>query len=246
MAISKNKIKYIAALQLKKNRLEQGLFIVEGEKTVSELLKQSSFKIQTICAIEEWISEHKSELKSIEVLEVNHTELARVSALKTPNKVLAIVSIPEFSIPSALNNQLCLVLDNLQDPGNLGAIIRIADWFGIEHIFCSTNTVECYNPKVLQASMGSFLRVKVHYLPLITLFEQFPKKLRYGAVLDGADIRKAELPKDLFLVIGNEGKGLSDEIISKITHPISIPRLGTAESLNAAVATGILCAMFKL
>lgn len=248
MAISKNKIKQISLLHQKKHREEQALFIVEGEKTVAELLEQDLFQIQTIVALPEWVASYQEKLRSttIEVLSVSSGDLERVSALKTPNKVLAVVSKTNTPIPQQLNKQLCLVLDNLQDPGNLGTIIRIADWFGIEHIFCSEGSVELYNPKVLQATVGSFLRVQVHYLPLAELFEQFPQKPRYGAVLQGEDIRKSALAIDAFLLIGNEGKGLSEGIASYITQPISIPRFGAAESLNAAVATGILCALFKL
>lgn len=246
MAISKNKIKQITALHLKKNRLEQGLFIVEGEKTVSELLHQNRYSIQSIYAIAPWISENKLPTGKTEICEVSPADLSRISTLKSPNKVLAIVAMPEQSTPVKLDNQLCLVLDNLQDPGNLGTIIRIADWFGIAHIFCSMDSVETFNPKVLQASMGSFLRVQVHYTNLPELFRQFPNKLRYGALLEGQDIRSSALNTDAFLLIGNEGKGLSDEILPWITDSISIPRFGAAESLNAAVATGILSAMFKL
>jgi len=250
MALSNNQIKYLQALHRKKHRQLEQVFLVEGEKIIQEVLQQERFKVQTIFATVEWINKNTAILTkyAAQLVEVSPKELGRISTLKNANQVMAVLKMPltnkikdeEIKISDKLN----LVLETLQDPGNLGTIIRIADWFDIQHIFCTTDSVELYNPKVIQATMGSFLRVQVHYSDLTAIFSQYSNIPRYGAVLHGESVFEASLPKAAFLVIGNESKGLSPTLQKSITHPITIPKYGQAESLNAGIATGILCAAF--
>lgn len=232
--ISKNEVKYIQSLCHKKNRQQEGLFLVEGEKIVDELL-QGAFAIQRIYAVQEWIDKHPG--LSVAATAVTEAELQKISALQTPNQVLAIVQQPEQKVTDL--HGLNLILDGIQDPGNLGTIIRIADWFGIPNIICSNDTVEVYNPKVIQSTMGSFMRVKLVYEDLPAFLKTHPQQV-YGALLNGEPMHTVQKPVQGFLVIGNESKGIRAEVLPFITHPVTIPRIGHAESLNAAVATGIL------
>lgn len=246
MRLSKRQIKEIGALQQKKFRQKNGLFIVEGEKIAEEVLTSPEiYNVEAVLALDNWIHQHQSKVDPTLLYELSNKELERVSALKNPNQVLIVLQQKTHQLPPQLDHQLSLVLDHIQDPGNLGTIIRIADWFGIQHIFCSPDTVEFYNPKVLQATMGSFLRVKVHTVELTQLFKQYPNLPRYGALLDGKNVFSEDLPEAAFLLIGNESKGLSPATQEMVSHPIMIPRYGEAESLNAAIATGILCASFR-
>lgn len=248
MSLSKNKAKHLQALQQKKYRQKQQSFVVEGEKIAKEVLLQQKYKIRAIYAIPSWIDSYQPILTSYstKLTPVDEKELKKISSLKTPNKVLLELEMPNFTpLTSSIQNSLSLVLENIQDPGNLGTIIRIADWFGIQHIFCSVGCVDVYNPKVIQATMGGFLRVPIFYEKIEVLLEQYPNLPVYGAILNGQNVFESELKSQGFLLIGNEGKGLTDAIQSKITNPITIPKYGQAESLNAAVATGILCALFK-
>lgn len=246
MRLSKRQIKEIGALQQKKFRQKNGLFIVEGEKIAEEVLASpETYEIEAVLGLEKWMEQHQAKIDPSLLYEVSNKELERVSALKNPNQVLLVLQQKTPIFPDQLDDQLSLVLDHIQYPGNLGTIIRIADWFGIQHIFCSPDTVEFYNPKVLQATMGSFLRVNVHTIALEQLFEKQPNLPRYGALLDGKNVFSEDLPNAAFLLIGNESKGLSQAAQQMVTHPIMIPRYGQAESLNAAIATGILCASFK-
>jgi TrmH family RNA methyltransferase len=248
MLLSKNKTKHLLALQQKKYRQKQKSFVVEGEKIAQEVLTQQKYKIRGIYATTDWIDSYQPILnpyRSI-ITTVTSNELKKISSLKTPNKVLLELDYALTEIPTSLeNSSLQLVLENIQDPGNLGTIIRIADWFGIQNIFCSIGCVDIYNPKVIQATMGGFLRINTFYTKIEDLLEQYPHLPVYGAVLNGQNIFESQLKKEGFLLIGNEGRGLSDNILSKISHPITIPKYGKAESLNAAVATGILCALFQ-
>lgn len=238
--LSKNEVKYIQSLCHKKQRQEEGLFIAEGPKLINEILN-SHYQVQQLYATPEWISKNKA-IK--QVLEVTADELARISQLQTPNQVLALVKMKAAAEPD-IKNQLALVLDGIQDPGNLGTIIRIADWFGITHIICSADTAELYNPKVIQATMGSFVRTHVWYVDLVTFLTQQKFATVYGTLLNGASIYQVEQPKAGLLIIGNEGKGIRDELMTFITHPITIPKIGGAESLNAAVATGIVLSYLR-
>ena len=246
--LSKAKIKYLQSLQQKKYRLKEKVFLVEGEKIIDEVLRQKLFNVHSIYATETWINQNTSLLTSHEAcLTVTPLNgLKKISSLKTPNSVIAVLEMPNYtSLVDKIQTSLNLVLENIQDPGNMGTIIRIADWFGIPHIFCSKGCVDVYNPKVIQASMGGFLRIQVHYVDLEALFQEHPKLPVYGAVLGGKNAFKQNLNKPSFLLIGNEGKGLTDSIQKQITHKITIPKMGGAESLNAGVATGILCALFS-
>ena len=245
MSISKNQIKNIIALHSKKNRKEEGLFFVEGEKIAEEVISQSRFTIDAIYATENWIDDHEEVLSksSFTVYECNENELKKISALTNPNKVLVVLKLNENKFIEPVHTSI--LLDNIQDPGNLGSIIRIADWFGIENIYCSEDSAEFTNPKVLQSSMGSFLRVNVNYVNLKEFLLQYSDFPCYAAVLNGKDVRQVAISERCFLLIGNESKGISSELVDLDLLKISIPRFGAAESLNAAVATGILCAMIK-
>lgn len=233
--ISKNEAKYIQSLFHKKTRNEEGVFVVEGPKIVNELVI-SDYVIRKVYATDDWMKPSKF---TGEVISVTEDELQRITGLQTANQVLAVAEQKISKMIPELANTLTIALDNIQDPGNFGTIIRIADWFGIKQIIASNETVELYNPKVIQSTMGSFLRVEVYYLdiPGILMNAKVPV---YGALLDGKNIAEAGKIIEGVLVIGNESKGISEEINNLITHPLTIPKIGGAESLNAAVATGII------
>jgi RNA methyltransferase, TrmH family len=230
-----NEVKYIQSLYHKKNRDAEGMFIAEGVKTVAEIM-QAGFEIKKIYALKDWIMLHAAEKN---VTEVNEASLKRISNFETPNKVLAIVKQKELIPVPDLRNKITLVLDGIQDPGNLGTIIRTADWFGIENIIASTDTADVYNPKVIQSTMGSITRINIFYTDLETFLSN-NKIIVYGAVLGGENVSTFKKPKECFLLIGNEGKGIRKSLEPYIQKRISIPPKGNAESLNAAVATGIL------
>lgn len=233
--LSRNEFKYIQSLFDKKNRQEEGLFIAEGPKLIEEILK-SNYAIKQIYATDNWVAENPDYIN--EVISVNEAELSRMTGLQNANKVLAIVHQQENILPN-INNTISLVLDGIQDPGNMGTIIRIADWYGIKNILCSADCVELYNPKVVQSTMGSFVRVNCWYGDIANVLKESTMPVN-GALLDGKNVQLQNKVKEGFLVIGNEGKGISKEILPYITHAITIPRIGGAESLNAAVATGII------
>jgi TrmH family RNA methyltransferase len=234
--LSRKESKYIQSLCHKKYREEEGLFIVEGVKMVDELL-QSDYTIKKIYALQDWMASHN--IKNLEIVEVSEAELQSISALQTANKVLAVVEQKRLAVAPVIKNKLTIVLDGIQDPGNLGTIIRIADWFGITQIICSNDTVELYNPKVIQSTMGSFARVNIWYKELNKFLENASVPV-FGALLNGKNIYEMQKPKEGFLIIGNESKGIRENILRLITQPITIPKKGNAESLNAAVATAIL------
>jgi TrmH family RNA methyltransferase len=234
--ISKNEVKYIQSLYHKKKRGEEGVFVAEGPKLLEELL-HSSFQIQKIYALQQWADEHSAFASLITVVE--NDELERLSAQKTPNTVLAIVKELEVDTYFDLRNELFIALDGIQDPGNLGTIIRIADWFGIKHIVASEDTVDMYNSKVIQSTMGSFTRVLIRYTSLVEFFQNNSIEV-YAAVLDGTPVQQLQPIQKGCLLIGNEGKGISDELNSFLQHKVTIPKIGGAESLNAGVATGII------
>jgi TrmH family RNA methyltransferase len=233
--LSKNELKYIQSLCHKKQRQEERLFLVEGAKLVEELL-QNGLNVRKIYAIPVWAEKH-SHLPQLTV--ITEEELAKISNLQAPNQVLAIVAQPEPAAEPVLSGQLTLLLDGIQDPGNLGTIIRIADWFGIRQIVASMDTVELYNPKVIQSTMGSYARVQVFYRPLAGLLSAVTLPV-YGALLDGENMYEVAPVKEGILLIGNESKGIHSDLLPFVSHPITIPRIGGAESLNAAVATGII------
>lgn len=250
--LSLSQIKYVQSLQQKKFRRQHGVFVAEGEKIVSELW-HGQYKVEGLYALNDWITEHRQEIPmEVPVLEVSNKDLERISGLKTPNKVLAVIKMPEESgEPELLNGALCLVLDKVQDPGNLGTIIRTADWFGIRQIFCSPDTVEVFSPKVIQATMGSFLRVKIFYTVLESFLARAPADTPvFGAFLEGENLFQEKTSGQGLLVIGNEAKGISEKVAFFVGKKIRIPggrqagSLDSAESLNASVAAGIMMAWF--
>lgn len=248
--ISKNQIKYIHQLELKKFRKQEGLFIAEGHKVVGDLLR-AGFNPRQIFAVQDWITDNSSQLSVLDsqLSEVNLEELTRLSLLQHPQQVLALFPIPdEQTIPSP-KNALSILLDNVQDPGNLGTIIRIADWFGIDTIYCSLGTVDAWNPKVVQATMGSIARVHIKYVDPQLLFDSLPDKFPvYGTFLDGDNIYTQQLSQQGIIVMGNEGNGISDAVRSRVTHKLLIPDFhkgDTADSLNVAIATAITCSEFR-
>lgn len=247
--LSKALLKQITSLELRKYRKESGLFIAEGGKTVTDLIK-AGMTAEKIIATQEWLSTNKIPGKQM-IVEATEEELKRASFLRTPQGVIGIFKQPLHEIEhSAPHDRLCLALDNVQDPGNLGTIIRIADWFGIEEIFCSIGSADVYNPKTIQATMGAIARVKVHYVDLpgfiASLGDSTPV---YGTFLNGDDIYNNELTSNGLIVMGNEGNGISDKCASLISRRILIPNYPqgriTSESLNVSTATAIICSEFR-
>ena len=266
--ISKNQIKFIRQLELKKYRKREGLFVAEGPKVVGDLLRR--YQPVAVYATKE-SGVGRQETGDIPVTIVTDDELRRISFLQHPQQVLALFPIPTASgmansqlstlrsaLPlgiaknsqlSTLNSQLSLALDGVQDPGNLGTIIRIADWFGIDTIYCSEDTADAYNPKVVQATMGSIAHVNIVYTDLLKLFDSLPPDYPvYGTLLDGDDIYQQPLTSEGIIVMGNEGNGISEAIRQRVNRRLLIPcfRAGdTAESLNVAIATAITCSEFR-
>lgn len=234
--ISKNQIKFVRQLEQKKYRKKEGLFVAEGPKVVGDLLR-AGFNAQEIYATKEWNSNGKR------VQEVTEEELRKVSFLQHPQQVLALFEIPSAKLSS--DSALSLALDDVQDPGNLGTIIRIADWFGISTIYCSENTVDAWSPKVVQATMGSIARVNIVYTDLKELIQNASVPV-YGTLLDGQNIYTQELSQDGIIVMGNEGNGISQAIRPLINRKLLIPQFHEGpESLNVAIATAITCSEFR-
>ncbi len=233
--ISKNQIKFIKSLSLKKNRVKAQLFVAEGEKIVNEMLN-SKFEIEHIYATKQFSGINSSEKSALTV--VSNEELSRISNLTSPNNVLAIVKISQKE--SEKSGGIKLVLDDVNDPGNLGTIIRVCDWFGVTQIICSKGTVDCYNPKVVQSAMGSLFKLDIKYLDLATYLADIDTPI-YGAYMNGVDVKGQEFPKKAHLIMGNEANGISESISKYITNKVSIKNIGgNTESLNVAVATSIL------
>lgn len=233
--LSKNEAKYIQSLFHKKQRQELGLFIAEGIKLVEELLN-SDIVIKKIYATEDWELPSR---KKVELTRVTADELQKISGLQTANKVLAIAEQPVLPQIKLVKNKWIMALDGIQDPGNMGTLIRIADWFGIDTIVASEDSVDAFNPKVVQSTMGGFARVNVHYTDIET-FLRAAKRPVYGALLNGQSIYTTTTVNEGILLIGNESKGIHASLLPLISHPVSIPKIGGAESLNAAIAAGIL------
>jgi TrmH family RNA methyltransferase len=240
MSISKNQLKLITSLSQKKYRQKHNLFIAEGKKVVNELLS-SSFEVEMIFCTEEF----DTAIPDDKITRISETELKKISALKSPNKVLSLFKIPlEKTIE---NTGLIVALDAINDPGNLGTIIRLCDWFGVSQLMCSKDTVDCYNQKVVQASMGSLTRISIQYTDL----ENYLSKTNlptFIADMNGENVYQTNLPKEGILILGNEANGVSEKIKKQIQHKISIPRFGETqetESLNVATAAAILLSEFK-
>jgi TrmH family RNA methyltransferase len=257
--LSKSQISFINSLHQKKFRKEHQLFIAEGEKVVAELLS-SSFKVKRIFCTPPFIQKYENRKKdnSTEWTVVTEDELKKISALTTPNEVVAVAEIPSYQMDeSELKNSLSFVLDDVNDPGNLGTIIRIADWFGIRNVICSSQTADCYNPKAAQASMGSLFRVKVHYTDLEKFFESNRRGNKipvYGASLQGEIIYSTELSSHGVIVLGSESKGFHENITKYFTRHLYIPSfpsgssgeiISSPDSLNVAVAAAIVCSEFR-
>ena len=237
--LSKTKVKYIQSLGHKKRRDEEQVFIAEGPKIVNELLKEPRVHALEIFALQDWL-QHNSIPADVEHHIVTQEELEKITQLSTANKVLAIFQQPKVIANIDTNNKWILLLDGIQDPGNLGTIIRIADWFGINQIICSHECASIYNTKVIQSSMASIARVDVLVTDLLPWVKDHPSCNYYAAALEGDDVTAMDKLKEGVIMIGNESKGLNPELLSKANTRITIPRLGNAESLNAAVATGII------
>ena len=233
--ISKNQLKAVRQLEMKKYRTREGLFVAEGPKVVGDLLR-CGFRPAMLFATPEW--------NGGDAQLVTDDELRKLSFLQHPQQVLAVFPIPDVQ-PAAQKSQLALVLDGVQDPGNLGTIIRIADWFGISTIFCSEDTADAWNPKVVQATMGSIARVQIVYCYLQQLLKDTTLPV-YGTLLDGNNIYEQELKPEGYIVMGNEGNGISAPIRQLVTHRLLIPSFRPgAESLNVAIATAITCSEFR-
>lgn len=238
--ISKNQIKNIRQLEMKKFRKREKCFVAEGPKVVGDLMKQ--YQPKAVFATDEWNQGDK--------IPVTEDELRRISFLQNPQQVLAIFPIPECDsdIPHDIH-QLSLALDGIQDPGNLGTIIRIADWFGIDTIYCSEDTADAYNPKAVQATMGSLAHVHIIYTDLLRLFNSLPPSYPiYGTLLDGDAIYQQSLSREGIIVMGNEGNGISDAVRQRVNRRLLIPSFhqgDRAESLNVAIATAITCSEFR-
>ena len=253
--ISKNRLKYVRSLEMKKYRKAEGVFVAEGHKLVGDLL--DVFECKYLAATSDWLSANaawveRQRRSGVEVDEVTDEELKRASFQETPQQVLAVFKqlTYEVDVNEVARKQLCLVLDDVQNPGNLGTIVRLADWFGIEHIFCSKGCADIYNPKTVQATMGGIARVRVHEADLPELLSRLDKDIPvYGTFLDGENMYGKELENRGLIVMGNEGKGVSKEVAAFVTERLYIPNYPegreTSESLNVAIATAIVCAEFR-
>ena len=249
--LSKAKIKLIQSLEQKKKRREERLFVAEGPKVVGDLLPY--FTCRLLVAEASWIAAHP-EVRAAEIIEVTGDELRKASFLKAPQEVIALFELPTYPTPHDVGSrELCLALDDVQDPGNLGTIIRVADWFGIRHIFCSIGTTDAYSPKTVQATMGAISRVQIHYVNLYDFLRQIreenPSTPLYGTFLEGDNIYKESLTTHGIIIMGNEGNGIGHQVQSLVTHKLLIPNYpegsATSESLNVAIATAITCAEFR-
>jgi len=249
--ISRQKIDFIHGLARKKEREMAGCFVAEGEKLVFDLLR-TTLNLREIYYTQEGLSSIQSKRMKVEAIPVSEKEMERISAFKNPSSILALFESPTYQeVESPSFDGLNLVLDGLQDPGNLGTIIRLADWFGIGQIFCSENCVDNYNPKCIQSTMGAIARVRVHYLDLTKLLKEAVGQniAIYGTYMEGENVFETELSANALIVMGNEGKGISPELEGYLTKKISIPSYPAGhrelESLNVAVSAAIICAEFR-
>lgn len=246
--INKTHTKYIQSLHHKKFRDEYGVFIAEGPKVVLDLLDSREFVCRQLFAVNDWLQNNAIALKKysgMEVIAVQDFELDKISLLSTPNNVLAVFEKRKITAPGNIKEKITLVLDTIQDPGNFGTIIRTADWFGVEYIICSAGCADMYNPKVVQSTMGSLARVNIFYTDLTNWMDENSTVKKYAAALNGKNISTVKNIKEAIIIIGNEGKGISDEVMQLVDEKITIAKIGEAESLNAAVATGIILSHLK-
>lgn len=243
MTLSKAKIKWVQQLWQKKYRRQWGLLVAEGDKMVAELMEK------WVCQALFYTDQYSGPIQAEQTYVVSHDELCKLSRLETPQHVLAVFEMPQYAYnPQALQGQLILALDGIQDAGNMGTMIRMADWFGISTILCSPDTVDVYNPKVVQATMGALARVQVHYLSLPTALPQLNMPI-YVTALDGQNLYQSELSSQGVIVMGNEGNGVSQAVRQVATHSLLIPNFPvgrlTSESLNVGVAAAIVCSEFR-
>ncbi len=248
MPLSKNKLKYIQSLKDKKGRKEHRTFVAEGDKMVFDLL--NSMHCQILAATPSFLEKIDESFQIDEIIEIESKELERVSFVKNPQNALGVFYQPDYDIESIdIDNQLSLALDEIQDPGNFGTIVRLADWYGIENIFCSKNTVDKYNPKTVQATMGALARVKIHYVDLEEFLQSKQNISIYGTFLDGKNLYEQDITPTGIIVMGNEGNGIRPDIAKSVDRKLYIPNYPsgstTSESLNVAVATAIVCAEFR-
>ncbi len=238
--ISKAKVKYIKSLQVKKYRVEEQSFVVEGAKSVMELLK-SDFVTTWVAATDDFIADNERQLRvsGAEIITSSEEQLATLGTYQSNDAAVAVARMKHNRFLEINEGEIALVLDSIRDPGNLGTIIRTADWYGIKNIIASEDTADFYNPKVLSATMGSFTRVEIQYVSLVDYLTA-SRKLIYGTFLDGLDVHQLSFKTGGLIVIGNESNGISSEVEKLVSQKITIPRIGRAESLNAAIATGIV------
>ncbi|MBC5991717.1 RNA methyltransferase [Pontibacter sp. SD6] len=243
---SKAVVKYVKSLQVKKYRSQHQAFVVEGAKSVLELL-QSDFEVQHLFVTESFKQEHTAILaKGFKYDIVTEKDLVAAGTFTSNNAVLAVASMRKLQPLRLQEKDFVIALDDIRDPGNLGTIIRIADWYGIEHVVCSDTCADFYNPKVISATMGSFTRIKVHYLNLPEWLEQHHSKYKiYGASLAGENLHHMQLRPEGIVVLGNEANGIRPEVARQVNQLIKIPAFGKAESLNVATATAIIIDNFK-
>lgn len=246
MSLSKNKLKYIRSLKDKKYRSEHATFVAEGNKLICDLLPY--LKCQILVATTSFLE--TTDISNVdEIIEVNDNQLAQASFLQNPKQALGVFFQPKSESIVDIKDELVLALDGIQDPGNMGTIVRLADWYGIKHIFCSHDTADIYNPKVVQATMGALTRVNIHYIDLIDFLNKNKNIPVYGTFLDGRNMYEKEITPHGIVVMGNEGNGIRPETAKFITEKLYIPNYPvgqeTSESLNVAVATAIICAEFR-
>ncbi|GAA4921060.1 TrmH family RNA methyltransferase [Mucilaginibacter defluvii] len=243
--LSKSQINLLKSLQHKKFRTEHGLFLVEGHKSVNEFAN-SHYQIDTV--FQTYTSDPKllNLSQKINIQQISLNDLEKISSLKTPQDIVALVKIPDWPALSnqSLGKKFSIVLDGIQDPGNLGTIIRTADWFGFTDVICSLDTADAYNPKVVQASMGSLSRIKVHYVDIEAFLKQTQLPI-YGALLNGSNIYSTQFGNEGLVIMGNEGNGIRPSVERLIQKAITIPKAGQAESLNVGIATAIFCSEIK-
>lgn len=245
--LSKQKIKFIHSLDQKKNRKKYGVFLAEGEKLILDIY--NAFSCKFLFASSSWLAKHPY-IQAEEIFEITEEDLTRLSLLKTPKDVLAVFYIPDIHLEDIKpESHLVLMLDGIQDPGNLGTIVRSADWFGIEHIICSPDTADIFNPKAVQATMGAISRVKLHYTSLPEYLDTISNTPVYGTFLEGENIYEQTLSQNGIIILGNEGNGIRPEIASHVTKKLLIPCYPkdqtTSESLNVGVAASIICSEFR-
>lgn len=243
--LSKNTVKFIKSLHQKKYRTEEGLFFVEGEKSVVEVLK-SDFEVDLLLITESFEKKYTNLIRTskAEVLEVTQNQLEQIGQYQSNDSALAVVKMKPNAAFTPERDELIIALDDVRDPGNLGTIIRIADWYGIKKLVFSPQTAEFYNPKVIQSTMGSFTRVSFFYENLNEVFSRWQLPV-YGAFLEGETIHQLSKPEPGVILMGNESKGISPEMEEWVSRKITIPGFGKAESLNVAIATAIFCDNFK-